>query len=109
MTDGHYGTHADGHGAETMHHDDWNRPHGHCFIHDDIPCPDFEVVEQDLQVDVAWIAKQMRDEADALTEPPTCAYCGKLGPGLFWLPSEVGVIEMAIWVCSPYMGSCVRS
>lgn len=49
-----------------------------------------------------WIAKQMRDEGDVMAAvPPRCYWCNAKGPGLYWLPSEEGVIEMAVWNCLP--------
>lgn len=51
-------------------------------------------------VDVPWIREQMQREAGSMEEAPRCWVCGDYGPGLFWLPSEVGVIEMPVWLCS---------
>lgn len=61
-----------------------------------------------MKIDLPWIAKQMRAEADVIDgkvaptldhETPTCYWCGEGGPGLYWLPSEIGIIEMATWNC----------
>lgn len=56
-----------------------------------------------IPVDVPFVAEQMAAEARRLAfknEPPTCYWCEKPGPGLYWLPSEEGVIEMPMWNCS---------
>lgn len=57
-------------------------------------------------VDLDWIARQMEREAMLMSsagEQPRCFWCGALGPGLYWLPSEPGIIEMAVWSCT----SCI--
>lgn len=63
-----------------------------------------------LEVDVNWIAEQMTAEADVLWRDgaPSCFWCNAPGPGLYWLPSEEGVIEMAVWNCLPCVTQTAR-
>ena len=48
--------------------------------------------------DTVSISEQMRSEAATLTDHK-CFWCGVDEPGLYWLPSEAGVVEMPIWSC----------
>lgn len=69
----------------------------------DYPSSLLPVPKSESIIDLDWVALQMRREADALAvarRPQSCYWCGLEGPGLYWLPSEEGVIEMAIWSCS---------
>jgi hypothetical protein len=52
--------------------------------------------------DLEWVQRQMHREADNL-HGRRCFYCEVEGPGLYWLPSEEGIIEMPIWCC----GTCI--
>lgn len=58
-----------------------------------------------MTIDHEWIAEQLHGEAAAIevNGPPRCFSCTRYGPGLYWLPSEEGIIEMAVWFC----GACV--